>query len=199
MVEDSRFYATQLQRPNFVQEDKSNDDETSEAEAMKTLKVALVFKNKGHHDKAEKLFKHAFALCPKHPRLLNHYGEFLMEINQDPIEADHLFVKALRFSEAESDEFKRAILNRKITSVIVEDLDMKMLKIIHDKKKAFNRISRNNPSLRRAIKEAYFQVPKQFLFHKLYLGRNLLFKVRSILKQWFTPVPFILGFGLRDL
>ena len=166
---------------------------------MKTLKVALVFKNKGHHDKAEKLFKHAFALCPKHPRLLNHYGEFLMEINQDPIEADHLFVKALRFSEAESDEFKRAILNRKITSVIVEDLDMKMLKIIHDKLKVFNRIDRNKPSLRRAIREAYYQVPKQFLFHKLYLGRNLLFKVRSILKQWFTPVPFILGFGLRDL
>ena len=158
VVEDSRFYATQLQRPNFVQEDKSNDDETSEAEAMKTLKVALVFKNKGHHDKAEKLFKHAFALCPKHPRLLNHYGEFLMEINQDPIEADHLFVKALRFSEAESDEFKRAILNRKITSVIVEDLDMKMLKIIHDKKRAFNRIPENKPSLKRSKKEAYYQV-----------------------------------------
>jgi len=184
VVEDSRFFTTQLQRPNFVQEDKSNDDEASEAaseaEAMKTLKVALVFKNKGHHDKAEKLFKHAFALCPKHPRLLNHYGEFLMEINQDPIEADHLFVKAIRFSEAGSEESQRAILNRQRTSVIVEDLDMKMLKIIHDKKKAFNRIPENKPSLKRSKKEAYFQM----IHHTVAIEGNTmnLVQTRSILE-----------------
>ena len=159
VVEDSRYFTTQLQRPNFVREDdKSSDDDASEAEAMKTLKVAEVFKNKGHNEKAEKLFKHAFALCPKHPRLLNLYGEFLMDVGNDPVEADHLFVKAMRFSDDESEERHRAVLNRQRTAVIVEELDQKMLKSIDDKKKAFLRINRNSASLKRAKKEAYFQV-----------------------------------------
>ena len=159
MVEDSRYFTTQLQRPNFVREDdKSSDDDASEAEAMKTLKVAEVFKNKGHNEKAEKLFKHAFALCPKHPRLLNLYGEFLMDVGNDPVEADHLFVKAMRFSDDESEERHRAVFNRQRTAVIVEELDQKMLKSIDDKKKAFLRINRNSASLKRAKKEAYFQV-----------------------------------------
>ena len=69
MVEDSRYFTTQLQKPDFVKEDKEEvNDEASEAEAMKTLKVAQMLKNKGHHEKANKLFKHAFNLCPSNPR-----------------------------------------------------------------------------------------------------------------------------------
>ena len=81
-----------------------------------------------------------------------------MEINQDPVEADHLFVKAMRFSDLGSDENHRALLNRQRTSVIVEEIDLKMLKFIDDKKKAFLKINRNSAALKRAKKEAYFQV-----------------------------------------
>ena len=52
MVEDSRYFTTQLQKPDFVKEDKEEvNDEASEAEAMKTLKVAQMLKNYGHNEK----------------------------------------------------------------------------------------------------------------------------------------------------
>jgi len=181
VVEDSRYFTTQLQRPDFVKEDKEEvNDEASEAEAMKTLKVAQMLKNKGHHEKANKLFKHAFNLCPSNPRLLNLYGEFLMEINQDPVEADHLFVKAMRFSDLGSDENHRALLNRQRTSVIVEEIDLKMLKFIDDKKKAFLKINRNSAALKRAKKEAYFQ----HIYHTVGIEGNTLnlVQTRSLLE-----------------
>jgi Tfp pilus assembly protein PilF len=34
-------------------------------------------RSSGRPDKALKLFEHAVALAPKHPDVLNHYGEFL--------------------------------------------------------------------------------------------------------------------------
>merc|ERR1711988_1644343 len=181
VVEDSRYFTTQLQKPDFVKEDKEEvNDEASEAEALKTLKVAQMLKNKGHHEKADKLFKHAFALCPSNARLLNLYGEFLMEINQDPVEADHLFVKAMRFSDVGSDENHRALLNRQRTSVIVEEIDLKMLKFIDDKKKAFLKINRNSAALKRAKKEAYFQ----HIYHTVGIEGNTLnlVQTRSLLE-----------------
>ena len=49
----------------------------NEAEALSSLNAAVVLHKKGHKDKARKLFRHAMALCPKHPKILNHFGEFL--------------------------------------------------------------------------------------------------------------------------
>ena len=68
----------------------------------------------------------------------------------------------MRYSDSESEDYQRAVLNRQKTSVIVEDLDLKMLKSIHDKKKAFLRINRNSAALKRAKKEAYFQVSNSY-------------------------------------
>ena len=48
-----------------------------EAEALSSLSAAILLHTKGNLDKARKLFRHALALCPKHPKILNHYGEFL--------------------------------------------------------------------------------------------------------------------------
>ena len=48
-----------------------------EAEALSSLSAAILLHTKGNADKARKLFRHALALCPKHPKILNHYGEFL--------------------------------------------------------------------------------------------------------------------------
>ena len=44
---------------------------------MSSLNAAVVLHKKGNKDKARKLFRHAMALCPKHPKILNHFGEFL--------------------------------------------------------------------------------------------------------------------------
>jgi Tfp pilus assembly protein PilF len=48
-----------------------------EAEALSSLSAAIVLQKKGNKEKAKKLFRHAMAMCPKHPKILNHYGEFL--------------------------------------------------------------------------------------------------------------------------
>ena len=49
----------------------------NEAEALSSLSAAIMLQKKGNKEKARKLFRHAMALCPKHPKILNHYGEFL--------------------------------------------------------------------------------------------------------------------------
>lgn len=46
-------------------------------EAIVSLHAALEMRSSGRPDKALKLFEHAVALAPKHPDVLNHYGEFL--------------------------------------------------------------------------------------------------------------------------
>merc|ERR1719510_1584143 len=82
MVDESHYFSTQPQR--LIKETGQND-EASDAEAIKNLQAALIFQKKGHIEKAMKLFKHALALSPKHPSVLNHYGEFLIEIGEDPV------------------------------------------------------------------------------------------------------------------
>ena len=173
-MEESRYFTTQLQRFTLVTDTEATDG-ASEAEAMKNLKAALNFKNKGQNEKALRLFKHAMALCPKHPELLNHYGEFLIDISQDPLEADHLFVKALTYSEKGSTQNSRALLNRQKTALIVEEIDTTMLKSIDEKKKSFRRINANSASLKRAKKEAYYQ----HIYHTVGIEGNTLNLVQT--------------------
>ncbi len=167
VVDESRYFTTQLQR--FMLKNELNKD-ADDTEALKSLGAALTFKSKGQNEKALKLFKHAIDLSPKHPQVLIHYGEFLMDINQDPIGADHQFVKAMAFSDLGSDENSRALLNRQKTAVLVEELDSKMLKSIDEKKKSFLRINQKSSALRRAKKEAYFQ----HIYHTVGIEGNTL-------------------------
>ena len=170
VVDESQYFTTQLQRFTLVHDDKEGSKEANDAEALKNVQAALIFKKKGSTEKAMKLFKHALSLSPKHPAVLNHYGEFLIEIDDDLIQADHLFVKAIIFSDSGSNENNRAVLNRQKTAVLVEELDTRMLKSIDEKKKSFLRISRNSASLRRAKKEAYFQ----HIYHTVAIEGNTL-------------------------
>ena len=94
VVDETKYFTTQLQKFTLIS-DIETSDEASEAEALKNLQAALLFKKKGNADKANKLFKHALALSPKNPIILNHFGEFLVDMGDDPIEADHFFVKAI--------------------------------------------------------------------------------------------------------
>lgn len=58
------------------------------------------------------------------------------------------------------------MLNRKRTQIIVDDLDWQQLKRIDEKRDKMALISDSNMALRRAKKEAYFQVPNQHFFVK---------------------------------
>lgn len=62
------------------------------------------------------------------------------------------------YSKVGSEPNNRALLNRQKTAHVVDELDVKKLKVIDEKKKEFLRINRKNTAaLRRAKKEAYFQ------------------------------------------
>lgn len=62
-----------------------------ENEAISTLKVALELRLQGKMDKALRLFQHALALAPKHPEVLNKYGEYLEHSHSDVISADMMY------------------------------------------------------------------------------------------------------------
>lgn len=55
------------------------------------MKVALELKSQGKMDKALRLFQHALALAPKHPEVLNKYGEYLEQSHSDIISADMMY------------------------------------------------------------------------------------------------------------
>ena len=71
-----------------------------EAEAMKSVQAA---DNSKSAERASKLYKHAVALCPRHPKILNMYGEFLEKTMSLVVEADHLFVRAIAYSKVRDD------------------------------------------------------------------------------------------------
>lgn len=62
-----------------------------ENEALSTLKVAIELKSQGKLDKALRLYQHALALAPKHPEVLNNYGEYLEHSHSDVISADMMY------------------------------------------------------------------------------------------------------------
>lgn len=126
----------------------------SESEALSSLYAALEMKKAGKHDKALKLFKHAAALAPKHPDILNHYGEFVEETQNDVIMADQLYFQALTYSP----EHSGALTNRQRTAQIVEDMDRSNLRRIDDKRDTLSNIPDSSSSFSRAKKEVYFQV-----------------------------------------
>lgn len=126
----------------------------SENEAISSLHAALEMKNEGKNDKAMKLFQHAAILAPKHPDILNHYGEFLEETQDNVMLADQLYFQALTYCP----DHHKAFTNRKRTATVVEEMDRKMLKRIDGKRDKISAIPDSNKALRRAKKEAYFQV-----------------------------------------
>jgi Tfp pilus assembly protein PilF len=111
-------------------------------------------KKVGKHDKALKLFQHAAALAPRHPDILNHYGEFLEETRNDVVMADQLYFQALTYSPDHSG----ALTNRERTAQIVEEMDRSNLRRIDDKRDVLSNIPDSSSSFCRAKKEAYFQV-----------------------------------------
>jgi hypothetical protein len=124
-----------------------------ELEAVSSVHAALEMKEQGKVSKAQKLFQHAMALCPRHADVLTNYGEFFEETRQDYLMADHLYVQALTYAPRHT----KALINRKRTLPVVEELDEKRIKRIDAKREQLLQLSETNKSLRRIRKEAYFQ------------------------------------------
>lgn len=131
-------------------------DPGSYKEAISSLSAALEMKSEGKHDKAMKLFQHAAVLAPKHPDILNYYGEFLEETQNDIMLADQLYFQALMYSP----DHTKALSNRQRTAALVEEMDRDMLNRIDSKRDQISAVPDSNKGLRRAKKEAYFQVCK---------------------------------------
>ena len=113
------------------------------AEALKSLGAALTLKAKKMTDKARKVFLHAIALSPNNPRILNCYGEFVeevggstkiyepqslpiiicaaLQVDLEVLEADHLYTKAMIYSDSDSEEHVRAVANRQRQDLCVSN------------------------------------------------------------------------------
>ncbi|XP_044742126.1 protein adenylyltransferase Fic [Chrysoperla carnea] len=146
-----------------------------EAEALSSLNIALEMKRIGKMDKALKLFKHAVALAPQHPDILNYYGEFMEGIN-DIVLADQLYFKALTYAP----DHQKALQNRQRTATIVEDIDGTTLIEIDKKRDMLSTIPDSNSALRRTKKEAYVLN----IFHTVAIEGNTmtLAETRSVLE-----------------
>ena len=163
--ESGIFYqrpTTELTRPkpSEVMEEEEGGRQSfvdCEAESLVAMQAAVSSKEKKQNSRALKLFKHAIALCPKHPKVLNFYGEFLEDTEMNLREADHLYVRAIAFAAVDSEEYQRALDNRRRTAALVEKTDLVDLNRIEEKKAKFQKISTKSAGLKRAKKEAYFQ------------------------------------------
>ncbi|XP_054708993.1 protein adenylyltransferase Fic-like [Uloborus diversus] len=138
--------------------------------------MALKMKNVHKYDKATKLFQHALALQPLHPDVLNNYGEFLEEKENDVLKADHLYVRALTVSP----EHSRALVNRKRTLPVVKELDEQELERIDKKRIKLIKMNHKDPALKRIKKEIYFQ----HIYHTVAIEGNTmtLAEARSVVE-----------------
>lgn len=182
LLEQSTLVPTSQTELNTVNNDKEveHQDKSSLAEALNSVNMAFEMKKQFKFDKAARLFKHAMALAPRSPDVLNSYGEFLEESRKDLVEADHLFALALAFSSNNTDTHSRALANRKRTALRVEELDRAVLRNIEAKKLMFLDIAENSAAMKRAKKEAYFQ----YVYHTVGIEGNTmsLGETRSILE-----------------
>ena len=107
----------------------------------------------GKIEKALKLFDHALALYPQHSDILNEYGEFLEKHRKNVVLAEHMYCLALQISP----EHSKALVNRKRTQPIVEEIDQNHFNRIDKKLKQFHKIPDSHAGLRRMKKESYYK------------------------------------------
>ena len=122
-------------------------------EALTSVHLATDMVAKGKHQKAHKLYKHAFALDPTHPDVLNSYGEYLEKFQKDIVKAEHMYCRALTLSPKHS----KALVNRQRTLPLVEEIDQITFNRIDQKRDYLIKVPESHPGLRRMKKESYFQ------------------------------------------
>ena len=143
---------------------KSETLDSNNKEAEINMRKAVQLAETGHRRLARKVFEHALALNPLSSEILNSFGEFLEQDNV--VQADLLFQRAIMIKP----DFSAAILNRKKTSPIVNEHDLKLFSIIDAKKSELYKYSTHHPTLHSAMKEFYYQ----HVYHTVALEGNTL-------------------------
>lgn len=88
----SHLYFQVLRYPGRSNDDRLSDAlSSSELEALNSLRMATEMRLEGKEDKALRLYQHAIALAPRHPEVLNKYGEYLEHSRQDVVLADQMY------------------------------------------------------------------------------------------------------------
>lgn len=127
----------------------------TDSEVYHTLQAAIAFKLSGKKHKARKLFEHAAAIAPENADVLNSYGEFLEQHQDDILTADEFYFKALTFEP----NHEAALVNRKRTAPVVDSLDYLLFKHIDE---------RNNFLKTRMKKDEFGNVKKQAYYLHIY-------------------------------
>lgn len=120
-------------------------------EAEINLKAAIELKKAGKYDKALKVFQHSLALSPNHPSVLTEYGIFLESYNNDIIQADSFYFRALTYDP----NYQRALTERQRTAGVVQDIDEERLRRLDEKRDLLAQVDSNSAAMKRATKEAY--------------------------------------------
>uniref|UniRef100_A0A915CQ12 Uncharacterized protein n=1 Tax=Ditylenchus dipsaci TaxID=166011 RepID=A0A915CQ12_9BILA len=130
----------------------------TEAEAVAALQAAKRSRAEGNLRRAKQIIEHAYTLAPHHPDILTEYGIFWKR-------------RTATFE---------ALIRRAKTLPLVNEIDNRMLKEIHQKREHFLKIPRSDPGLKRAMRESYFQ----HVYHTVAIEGNTmsLIQTRSILE-----------------
>lgn len=116
-----------------------------------TLRQAWRSARKGDKKKATKLFVYAVRMEPRHPDVLNNYGEFLE--HEDVVQAEYYYAAAL----SQYPHHQLALSNRKRTLPLVQQIDRDRLARIAAKRNKFYALPLNDPALTRIRRESYYQ------------------------------------------
>jgi tetratricopeptide (TPR) repeat protein len=155
---------------------KNERAEDNLVEAEINLKAALELKRAGKYDKALKVFQHSLALSPNHPSILTEYGIFLESYNNDIIQADSFYFRALTYDPG----YQRALTERQRTAGVVQNIDEERLKRLDEKRDLLAQVDSNSAAMKRATKEAYIL----HIYHSVGIEGNsmTLSETRSVLE-----------------
>ncbi|RCN37541.1 tetratricopeptide repeat protein [Ancylostoma caninum] len=150
-------------------------DHAREQEALAALSAAQSSRRQGNRRKARSIIEHALALAPNHPDILTEYGLYHEVLENNVLEADLCYAKALAFDPHHSE----ALVRRKRTLPLVSAMDAKLLGRIQKKRDEFARLPHTS-SLKRAMRESYFL----HIYHTVAIEGNTLSlgQTRSILE-----------------
>lgn len=145
-------------------------------EAEINLKAAIELKRAGKFDKALKVFQHSLALSPNHPKILTEYGIFLEFYNNDIIQADSFYFRALTYDP----NYQRALIERQRTAGVVQNIDEERLQRLDEKRDLLAQVDTNSAAMKRATKEAYIL----HIYHSVGIEGNsmTLAETRSVLE-----------------
>lgn len=155
---------------------KNERVEENVVEAEINLKAALELKRAGKLEKALKVFQHSLALSPNHPSILTEYGIFLESYNNDIIQADSFYFRALTYDP----NYQRALTERQRTAGVVQNIDEERLERLDEKRDVLAQVDPKGAAMKRATKEAYIL----HIYHSVGIEGNsmTLSETRSVLE-----------------